>query len=215
MKPILALAILVAAPVFAAENGAMTDAERAFLVDQLEQSKKEMLAGISGLTAAQWRFKPAPDAWSVAECAEHIILAEDYIFGFSQTILKSPAVERQPTSNAEVDQKIVAGVKDRSHKATAPEPIVPSGKFATPEEAAKVFTEKRDAHIEYAKSTTDELRGHMTDKSPMGPADAYQVLLLLSAHSARHTEQIREVESNEAYPKASASFAHAGLRSAD
>jgi hypothetical protein len=31
--------------------------------------------------------------------------------------------------------------------------------------------------------------------------DAYQFLLLLAAHSARHTAQIREVESNPGYPK--------------
>jgi len=31
--------------------------------------------------------------------------------------------------------------------------------------------------------------------------DAYQFLLLLSSHSARHTAQIREVEANPEYPK--------------
>jgi hypothetical protein len=78
----------------AAESGAMTDAERSYLVDQLVQTKKDMLASIKGLSAEQWRFKPAPNVWSVAECAEHIILAEDYLGGFAQQLLKSPAVER-------------------------------------------------------------------------------------------------------------------------
>jgi hypothetical protein len=31
--------------------------------------------------------------------------------------------------------------------------------------------------------------------------DAYQWLLLLAAHSARHTAQILEVEANPGYPK--------------
>jgi hypothetical protein len=201
MTKFLALLAIAVAPIVAAENGAMTDAERAFLVDQLEQTKKDMLASINGLTAAQWKFKPAPNVWSVAECAEHIALAEDYIGGLAQQLMKTPAVERPATSNAEVDQKMVAAIGDRTHKATAPEPIVPSGKFATPEDAAREFTQRRDRTIAYVKSTSDELRTHVTTQGPLGTMDAYQVLILVSAHSGRHTAQIREVEGNAAFPK--------------
>src|SRR5207253_7405054 len=123
MKQAIALFILAAAPVLAAESGTLTEAERTFLVEQLELSKKAMLASIADLTAAQWKFKPAPNVWSVAECAEHIILAEDYLFGASQQLLKTPAIERLASSNAEVDHKLVTAIGDRSHKATAPEPI--------------------------------------------------------------------------------------------
>src|SRR5579863_1636723 len=94
MKKLIAFLTLAIAPVFAAENGAMTDSERAFLLDQLEQTKKDMLASINGLSAAQWKFKSAPNVWSVAECAEHIALAEDFIGGLAQQLLKTPAVDR-------------------------------------------------------------------------------------------------------------------------
>jgi len=199
MMKMLPLLLCAVAPVFAAD-GSMTPAERAYLLEQLETSKKAMLASIQGLSAAQWTFKSAPEVWSVQECAEHIILAENYIFGGAQQILKTPAVDRPALSNEEVDRKIVAGVQDRSHKAKAPEPIVPSGKFATPEDAAREFTARRDKTIAYVTTTTDELRVHV-GPGPAGPMDAYQFLLLLAAHSARHTAQIREVESNAGYPK--------------
>jgi hypothetical protein len=194
-----ALPLLAIGPLFAAE-GSMTADERAYLLDQLETSKKNMLASIQGLTAAQWTFKPAPAVWSVQECAEHIILSEDFIFRGSQQILKTPAVDRPAGSNAEVDHKIVAGVQDRSRKATAPEPLVPGAKFATPDDAVREFTARRDKTIAYVKTTSDELRVHV-GQGPAGPMDAYQSLLLLAAHSARHTAQIREVEANAGYPK--------------
>ena len=190
-------------PLFAAE-GRMTADERAYLLDQLETSKKNMLASIQGVTAEQWKFKPAPAVWSVQEVAEHIILAEDYIFGGSQQILKIPAVDRPASSNAEVDKKIVAGVQDRSKKATAPEPLVPGAKFATPDDAIREFTARRDNTIAYVKTTNDELRVHV-GPGPAGPMDAYQALLLLASHSARHTAQIREVEANTGYPRKSGS----------
>lgn len=199
-------ALLLAAgvlPLLAAGGGKLNDAERAYLVDQLEQSKKAMLASIQGLSDAQWRFKPAPAVWSVQECAEHIILAEDFIFALSQQVLQSPAVERPANSNPEFDRGLVAKLRDRSQKAHAPEPLVPSERFATPADAAREFTLRRDKTLAYAKSTTADLRVHV-GSTPIGTIDSYQVLLLLAAHSARHTAQIREVEGNTGYPKTAA-----------
>jgi hypothetical protein len=183
-----------------AGGGAISDAERAYLLDQLEQSQKAVLASIDGLTGAQWTFKPAPTVWSVQECAEHIVLAETYIFDGVQQLLKTPAVDRPEKSNSDVDRMLVARVQDRSQKVAAPEPIVPSRKFATPSDAAKAFLAVREKTIAYVRSTQDELRTHV-GPGPAGPMDAYQGLLLLSAHSARHTAQIREVEANPNYPK--------------
>src|SRR5271167_2684671 len=100
---VLAIAALTGAPAMAADNGVMNDAERAFLIEQMEASKKVFLANISGLSEAQWKFKPAPAVWSVAECAEHIVLAENYISDSVQQLLKSPAVPRPEKSNSEFD----------------------------------------------------------------------------------------------------------------
>jgi hypothetical protein len=204
MRKLLAVCIVAGAPLLAAEGGAMSDTERAFLTSQMEQSKKDFLSSIDGVTAAQWKFKPAPNVWSVAECAEHIVLAEGYLFGASQAMLKSPAVPRPETSTSEADQKLVGMVGDRSHKATAPEPIAPSGtKFVTPADAAKAFIELRDKNIAYARSTNDDLRVHVS-KGPVGPMDAYQLLLLMAVHTSRHSAQIREVEANADYPRSTA-----------
>ena len=189
----------LAAPMMAAD-GEMTPAERAYLLDQLEQSKKEMIASIQGVTAAQWKFKPAPAVWSVAECAEHIVLAEDYIFSGSQGALKAPAGPRLESADAEHDRALVAAIKDRSKKATAPEPITPTNKFATPADAIAEFTARRDKTIAYVTNTNDALRVHSID-GPIGKMDSYQFLLLLAAHSSRHTAQIREVQANADYPK--------------
>jgi len=202
MKKALLLTVVSMAPLLAADSGAMTDAERTYLLDQLEQSKKALLTNIQGVTPAQWTYKPAPNVWSVQECAEHLILAEDFLMGATQQILQSPKVDRLPTANEETDRKFVARIKDRSQKATAPEPIVPAGKFATPADAAREFTARRDKTIVYVKNTKDELRAH-TGPGPMGPMDAYQ-FLLLAAHTGRHTAQIVEVESGAAYPKTAA-----------
>ena len=201
MKCAITILFFAVAPFLAAENGAITEAERSYLIDQLEQSKKGVLASIAGVSDGQWTFKPAPNVWSVQECTEHIILAENYFFNAAQQALKTPGVARPETSNAAQDQKLIAAGKDRTSKRKAPEPIVPSGKFATPQDAARAFTELRDKSIAYVKSSDDELRTHV-GKGPAGDLDAYQFLLLMAAHSVRHTEQIHEVQADPDYPKA-------------
>jgi uncharacterized damage-inducible protein DinB len=202
----IAVCMLAAAPMLlATENGQMNDAERAFLIEQLEKSKAEFLESISAITEAQWKFKPSPQAWSVAECAEHIIVAEEFLLNATQGLMKSPAVDRPGSSTAEQDKKIAMMIRDRSHKAKAPEPLVPSGKFATPADAAKEFTARREKSLEYARTTNDELRVHTT-QGPVGTMDAYQLLILMAVHTGRHTDQIKEVQANPDYPKATAAL---------
>ena len=198
---VLAISVLSAAPALAADGGTLNDSERAFLIEQMEMSKKAFLASISGISEAQWTFKPAPNVWSVQECAEHIVLSEGFLFDVSQQMLKSPAVARPEKSNEAFDHQLAVGVQDRSHKATAPAPIDPAGRAATltPSDAARQFTEKRDKNEAYVKSTSDDLRTHVAP-GPAGTMDAYQFLVLMATHTARHTAQIKEVQANSNYP---------------
>lgn len=198
---VLAISILSVVPAMAADGGTLSDAERSFLIEQMEMSKKAFLASIAGISEAQWTFKSAPNVWSVQECAEHIVLSETFISGMAQQLLKTPAVARPEKSSAEFDKQLAIGVQDRSHKATAPEPIDPAGRASTltPDGAAKAFTEKRDQNEEYVKTTSDELRTHV-GPGPAGPMDAYQALVLMATHTARHTAQIKEVQANANYP---------------
>jgi hypothetical protein len=99
--------LALATPAFSVD-GSMTKAERSYLLTELKASKAAMPASIKGLTAAQWTFKPAPDVWSVQECAEHIILAEDFIFSAEQKVLETPAVARLANATREGDRQLVA-----------------------------------------------------------------------------------------------------------
>src|SRR3984885_16164811 len=103
---VLAISVLAAAPAVAADGGALNDSERAFLIEQMEISKKAFLTSIAGISEAQWKFKPAPNVWSVQECAEHIVLSETFISDGAQQLLKTPAVDRPEKSNAEVDHQL-------------------------------------------------------------------------------------------------------------
>ena len=182
-------------------EGQMTPAERRYLVALLTDTKNAYLLSIRGLTKAQWTYKVAPDRWSVEECAEHLILAEPLLFADAKRMLAAPAIPRLPTATAEGDHLQVAKMLDRTATAKAPAAITPSGRFATPEQAAAEFSKRRDATIAYLETTQDLLRNHGGDGPAGDTNDAYQVLLLLAAHSGRHTAQILEVEADRSYPQ--------------
>src|SRR6266481_1243505 len=48
--------------------------------------------------------------------------------------------------------------------------------------------------------TATGLRDHVAD-SPMGKLDGYEFVLLIAAHSERHTKQINEVKADPNFPK--------------
>jgi uncharacterized damage-inducible protein DinB len=180
----------------------LTAQEREFALQQFQTTRDNFLKSISGLSEKQWRFKPAPERWSVAEVAEHITVSETTIMGLIQKqLMQSPAA---PEKRAEVkgkDQMILERMPDRSHKAQAPEMLRPTGRWATEAELTKAFEESRKANMDYIRTTSDDLRDHFFSHPVFGPMDGYQWLLLLSAHSGRHTEQIEEVKADPNFPK--------------
>jgi len=185
-----------------AAPNALTPEERELALKSFQTTRDNFLKSIAGLSEKQWTFKPAPDRWSVAEVAEHIAVSESGLFGLVQKqIMSSPAT---PDKRAQVkgkDEIVLERIPDRSHKAQAPEFLRPTGRWATEADLTKAFEESRAATMEYIRTTNDDLRDHFFDHPVLGTLDGYQWLLLISAHSARHTAQIEEVKADPNFPK--------------
>jgi DinB superfamily len=180
-----------------AQDASPADKEKALAV--LETSKKGVLDATRGLSEAQWNFKAAPDKWSVAECAEHIAAAEDFIRGIVvENVMKAPAAPDRDI--AKIDAGILAMVPDRTNKIQAPDPLQPTNRSGSPEGSLKHFVESRATTEEFLRKTPD-LRGHAAENPMGGKWDAYEFILLIAAHSERHTKQIDEVKANENFPK--------------
>ena len=191
-----ALTLCLAVPAMAAAQ--LTAQERDSLVQDLERSRTIFLDAIADVkTDAQWTYKPAPDRWSVAECAAHIIAAEQYFRDLVAGAMKSPAVK--VPNQAEGDAMIAKMVRDRSQRFTAPAAIEPTGKVVPKAQAIADFNAARNRTIEYVKTTKDALRDH-TAGPPM-QATAYQLMLMVGGHTERHTAQLVEVKGTPGYPK--------------
>jgi DinB superfamily len=178
---------------------ALTQADRERGMKYLEQTRDGVVAATKGLSEGQMKFKSAPDRWSVAQTLEHIALAEDFLFQMvTEKVMKAPAGAADRDA-AKIDAMVLAMIPDRSHKAQAPPPLLPTGRW-TPAETLDHFLKSRARTIAFLQSTAD-LRAHASD-SPIGqPLDAYEWLLFIGAHSERHTKQILEVKADPNFPK--------------
>lgn len=197
------LFLLISLPAFLpASAGTLTQGERDRAMSDLHATRKKFLDSVAGLSEAQWNFKPDANTWSVAECAEHIARSEDYIFQMiTDKIMKSPATPEKREEVKDKDQMVLKVIPDRSQKFKAPEPLVPTRRWPSQQELIDHFKQSRDLTITYVQSTQEDLRDHFAPHPALKLLDAYQWILMISAHSDRHTAQLNEVKGNPNFPK--------------
>jgi hypothetical protein len=197
---VMGIVVALAAVCVYAQGTALSQADRDSAVKYLESTKAGVQQATKGLSAAQWNFKPAPDRWSVAEVTEHIAAAEDYLMGLVTTqVMKAPA-RTEAEDLKTLDDSVLSKIPDRTVKVKAPEPLVPTNRYGTPQASLKHFLDSRAKTEEFLKSTPD-LRDHAVD-SPLGKKlDGYEWILFIAAHSERHTKQILEVKADPNFPK--------------
>jgi uncharacterized damage-inducible protein DinB len=199
---LLAALTTVSAWAQTAPPATLTPQEREFALKSLQTTHDKFLQSIAGLSPKQWTFKPGPDRWSVAEVSEHIALSESALLGLVQKqVMTSPAAPGKREQVKGKDEMILQKIPDRSHKAQAPEFLRPTGRWATEADLTNAFEVSRKVTMDYVRTTNDDLRDHFFDHPVFGTLDGYQWLLLLSAHSERHTAQIEEVKADPNFPK--------------
>lgn len=197
-KLTLVLAMTAVLPLSAAAP--ISPQDRDALIKDLEHSRAVFLDAIADVkTEAQWNYKPAPDRWSVAECAAHIIAAEQYFRDTIAAALKAPALPAAQQSAAG-DAAIAKIIRDRSQKFQAPAAIEPTGKTVPKAQAINDFEATRAKTLQYVRTTQDPLREHGAG-TPPNVTTAYQLVLMLSGHTERHTAQLVEVKASAGYPK--------------
>ena len=186
---------------FSLPSGSLTKEERENAVKSLKETKSNLLQSLKNLSDAQVNFKAAPERWSIKECVEHITLAEKGLWQMEEASLKAAATPDKRSEVKITDDGLMKIITDRSQKQTAPEPFRPEKyKVAELSDVVKDFTAERNELIEFVKKTDDDMRNHMVTM-PFGTIDSYQLLLMISGHCNRHTQQINEVKADPNYPK--------------
>lgn len=201
LLPLLIAPALIAQAPMAPLETPLSAGERSEALAALGRARTAFVASLAGLSPAQRAWKPAPDRWSVDQCAEHITLTEGALAdGLIAKLLAGP---RNPAQRADiklVDGKLLPMLEDRSHKAKAPETLTPTARFKTPEELLAAFDRSHNALMEALRTSQADWRGRVAPHPLLGALDAYQWTLLAAGHILRHVEQIEEVKKSPGFP---------------
>ena len=175
----------------------MTPSEREFATKCLFDGRDALLRAIEGLSEEQQRFKPQPEAWSIADCVEHVAVVEDFLFALVTHGAVNPnGISLDPAK----DERMAAAVVDRRRKVAAPPAMRPAGFFPSVADAAARFRESRERSIAHFGNCQDDLRRLFMIHPVLGEIDCYRCLLVLALHPARHAAQIEEIKQQAGFP---------------
>lgn len=195
--PIVALMLFS----FGTDTFKLSEDERTMAVKHLTETSEHMTKVLKGLTEEQLNFKPEEEAWSIAECAEHLTISENAFGGLIQKTVAAGPNPALKDSLKFKDDQLMGIIIDRTNKVKTSEPFVPSGKFGSHEATVKAFMDKRNEHINYVKTTEDDLRNRYCNDLPFGTVDGLQVVIFMAGHTERHVKQMEEVMAHKLFPK--------------
>jgi len=155
----------------------------------LAEGTNALLDSVEGVSEEQARMHAAADRWSVLECVEHVILAENRMFDLlAKESEPSPAI-----SDGSREERVRFRSVDREFKFQAPQFSKPAGRFTSLAAAVDEFRRCRARTATYLTQCNDELRARTAMHPVIGPVSCQELLIILSLHPARHAKQIREV----------------------
>jgi hypothetical protein len=180
---------------------ALSEQERKYATDLLQQTEDGVIKSIQGLSDAQLNFKPAPDKWSVLDCVKHIAVTEQSLWQMTNGAITAAANPEKRSEVKATDEQVVKMIESREKKVkTYPSMEPQNTPYKSLDEALTSFTTDRAKLIDYVKTTDADLRNHVVTM-PMASFDSYQMILFIAAHSNRHTQQIEEVKADPNFPK--------------
>jgi hypothetical protein len=168
----------------------ITDAERAFAIKQLDQSRGRLLRLLQGLSPDQLTHRPDPARWSIAENVEHVVVVEKRLLGLIDKLLHEPSdLSRQGVM---CDAEVIWLFGNVVDPVKAPDRVQPTLRW--PAEALfQEFETARRQTRDFTSSSAGDLRHHFIPHPVFGDFDSYQWLLAIGAHCNRHCTQSEAV----------------------
>lgn len=173
----------------------LTEMERQRLIAHLDMTESWLADEVAGLSSAQLRFRRAPEAWTIMEVIDHLVLVGPIYWQDLQTAMKSPPSDRIKSGS---DADILWYGIDRTYREKAISSEIPQGRLRDVRAGLDAYRKVHAQLRQYARTTTDDLRSHIVDRQG---CDAYQWALLISTHEQRHILQIREIKADPKFPK--------------
>jgi len=177
------------------------------LVSAANAITDETLAGFGDLTAPQLNWKPGADQWSVGQCFDHLVTANEAYFSILEKVLSGEKEntfwESLPWLPAFWGKVVIKAVNPKTtRKRKAPRVFYPSSS-SIDRAVIHRFIEQQNQLIRYMKATEDLDLEKIKISSPVSKLityslmDAYRIII---THEERHFLQATRVAETDGFP---------------
>ncbi len=174
------------------------------LVAEVEQARQRVTDAVAGVSTLQGAWKPAPHEWSIAECVEHLCLAEQGgVNGLWKAVegirAGQPVWSGEPVHRGLSIEEVVRRTWAPNQQApatAAPDRGGPLGYWSAVFQSARSVLERLGRQLEGLDLET-VIHPHVVS----GPLDARQRLEFLRFHMDLHRGQIEAVKRAASYPR--------------
>jgi hypothetical protein len=173
------------------------------IVEDLQNSLLRLESVCAALSEQQLQFRPAPEAWSVAECVEHLATTERFILISIRRALQSETATTERSQSAAVKSEWLAQrIAGRQNKVTAPPPAQPAGRYGLWPGSLSEMRQGREKLLELAAQEDASWAAHLSPHPLIGDFNASQWLIFAESHTRRHIAQIEEILADPSFPTA-------------
>jgi hypothetical protein len=172
----------------------MTADERWETVDLLQRTSEEFETAVAAIDEAHWTTVPRSGGWSPAQVIEHLTVVEVSTGKLiAKRLFTEPAPPELIAETTGKDEVLRERLTDRGRKISAPDFVMPVGRWTTREEMATAFRTARELTVMNLSDPSRDLRRFIAPHPVAGPLDARQWGVFLSLHLRRHLDQLEEV----------------------
>lgn len=171
----------------------------------IQQTQNAVVGATKRLSDAQWKFKLAPDRWSIAENLAHVVVVQERVLGpiLEQLVTAPPPLTG--IDNKVVDSIVIHQFPTRLARFSAPEAVNPGEPIAPAELLSRL-----SGNCQRLADSLDRpgLRQHAVPAAPLKGVskgayefmDGYQWILAAAAHTERHAKQMLEIMADPGFP---------------
>lgn len=184
--------------------------DRQLIIDELQRTTAELRQEVDPLTQDQYRFREAPDRWSISEIVEHLEIQNQLHFREISIAANAPQYLQYRHITEGQDDYFSQYAVDTT-RGQARWFLEPLGRFPEKEDGLSAFMRARGHLTEFVEQTEIDLRKQFTFRTPVEGKelselrigqvrDLHQLLLTGIAHTERHLRQIRQIKRHADFP---------------
>jgi uncharacterized damage-inducible protein DinB len=169
------------------------------IYEAIDRTREQFYRRVEGLSDEQATARPAPEAWSVAEIAEHLALIERSVLRLMKNVLAQieAAGGRTDGDGAASSMKPFSlechVERSRREKYVAPEMARPKGEARLADSLAHLRRSREELRGLRLRIEAADLNEVSYPHPAFGPLNVYEWLAFIGIHEARHLKQAEAV----------------------